>query len=73
MPDLEHLKKQAKLLVRWHRERNHAVAQRIRTSLPRYRGLGDAAILARPFTLGEAQALIDREAGFDSWVIGNRR
>jgi catechol 2,3-dioxygenase-like lactoylglutathione lyase family enzyme len=68
MSDIEHLKKQAKLLVRWHRERNYAVAQRIRASLPRYRGLSDAAILARPFTLGEAQALVAREAGFDSWA-----
>ena len=68
MSDIEHLKKQAKLLVRWHHERNYAVAQRIRASLPRYRGMSDAAILAQPFTLGEAQALVAREAGFDSWA-----
>jgi catechol 2,3-dioxygenase-like lactoylglutathione lyase family enzyme len=67
MSDIEHLKKQAKLLVRWHHERNYTVAQRIR-ALPRYRGLSDAAILAQPFTLGEAQALVAREAGFDSWA-----
>lgn len=68
MPDLDHLKKQAKLLVRWHRDRNHAVAQRIRAAVPRCRGLSDAAILARPFALAEAQALIACESGFESWA-----
>ena len=36
MPKLETFKKQAKLLVRWHREGNHSIGGRIR-QLPRYR------------------------------------
>ncbi|MEQ7128476.1 VOC family protein [Actinopolymorpha sp. B11F2] len=68
MPNVENLKKQAKQLVRWHRERNYSVAARIRAVLPRYRGLSDADILARPFALGEAQLLLAREAGFETWA-----
>lgn len=68
MPDIENLRKQAKQLVRWHRERNHAVAPRIRHSLPRFRSLSDVQILAAPFSLAEAQAIIARESGFDSWA-----
>lgn len=67
MPDFENLRKQAKLIVRWHRERCHPVAQRIRHVLPRYRDTRDADIMASHFTLGEAQELIAREQGFESW------
>jgi uncharacterized glyoxalase superfamily protein PhnB len=68
MPDLENLKKQAKQLVRWHRERNYAVAARIRQALPRFRDSSDAQILGATFSLAEAQAIIAREAGFDGWA-----
>jgi catechol 2,3-dioxygenase-like lactoylglutathione lyase family enzyme len=68
MPNVENLKKQAKQLVRWHRERNYSVAARIRAVLPRYHGVSDADILARPFTLAEAQLLLAREAGFETWA-----
>jgi catechol 2,3-dioxygenase-like lactoylglutathione lyase family enzyme len=68
MPNVENLKKQAKQLVRWHRERNYSVAARIRAALPRYRGVSDAEILAQPFALGEAQLLLAREAGFETWA-----
>ncbi len=67
MLNVDNLKKQAKQLVRWHRERYYPVAQRIRAVLPRYRELNDGAILSAPFTLADAQELIAREFGFDSW------
>ena len=67
MPSLENLKKQAKLIVRWHRDGYHPVAQRIRHVLPGYQQSSDAQILARRFTLSEAQELIAREHGFESW------
>jgi hypothetical protein len=35
MPSLENLKKQAKLILRWHRERHYPVAGLIRMVLPR--------------------------------------
>lgn len=67
MQNVDNLKKQAKQLVRWHRERYYPVAQRIRVVLPRYRELDDRAILSEPFGLADAQELIARELGFDSW------
>lgn len=67
MLNLDNLKKQAKQLVRWHREGYYPVAQRIRTGLPRFRGLDDRAILSEQFGLTDAQELIAREFGFDSW------
>ena len=44
---LENFKKQAKLLVRWHRERNYSVGGRIR-QLSRYKDLTDSEVLALP-------------------------
>ena len=64
---LENCKKQAKLLVRWHRERNHSVGGRIR-QLSRYRELADAEALALPFALHEAQEVIALEQGYSSWA-----
>jgi catechol 2,3-dioxygenase-like lactoylglutathione lyase family enzyme len=65
--NFENLKKQAKQVVRWHREGYYPVAQRIRIALPRYRELDDRAILSEPFSLTDAQELIARELGFESW------
>lgn len=67
MLDLENLKKQAKRIVRWHRSGYYPVAQRIRASLPRYSQASDREILAGRFALHEAQDLLAREAGFESW------
>jgi len=68
MPTLETLKKQAKLLVRRHRERLHTVAPQIRSGSPRFAGLTDAEVLDAPFTLADAQALIAAERGYPSWA-----
>ncbi|HEY6328516.1 MAG TPA: VOC family protein [Blastocatellia bacterium] len=67
MLNLNNLKKQAKQLVRWHREKYHPVAQRIRAVLPAYRGLDDGAILSKPFSLADARELIASELGFENW------
>jgi len=67
MPSLENLKKQAKLVLRWHRERYYPVAAQIRTVLPRFAHLGDAEILAHGFKLADAQEMVARQAGFESW------
>jgi len=67
MLNFDNLKKQAKQLVRWHREGYYPVAQRIRAVLPRYRELDDSAVLSRPFALADAQELMARELGFDNW------
>ena len=67
MSRLEVFRKQAKQLVRWHREGNYSIGGRIR-GLPRYRNLTDAQALELKFPLSEAQEIIAREAGFQSWA-----
>jgi len=64
---LENFKKQAKLLVRWHRERNYSVGGRIR-QLSHYEDLTDTEALALPFPLNEAQEIIALEQGYNSWA-----
>ena len=67
MPDLENLKKQAKLILRWHREGYYPVAAQIRGLMPSFRNVPDAEILAASFKLGDAQEMVARQHGFDSW------
>jgi uncharacterized glyoxalase superfamily protein PhnB len=67
MPNLENLKKQAKLILRWHRERHYPVAAEIRGHLPRFRNMPDSEILAASFKLSDAQEMVARQEGFDSW------
>ncbi len=67
MPSLENLRKQAKLYLRWHRERHYPVAAQIRAVLPRFRDLTDRQILDAAFKLGDAQELIARQSGFETW------
>jgi catechol 2,3-dioxygenase-like lactoylglutathione lyase family enzyme len=67
MPNLENLKKQAKLYLRWHRDGYYPVAAQIRALLPRFRHLTDQAVLAHDFKLSDAQELIAKKTGFESW------
>jgi catechol 2,3-dioxygenase-like lactoylglutathione lyase family enzyme len=67
MPNLENLKKQAKLILRWHRERHYPVAAQIRKLLPRFSNMPDSEILDANFKLSDAQEIVARQNGFDSW------
>jgi catechol 2,3-dioxygenase-like lactoylglutathione lyase family enzyme len=67
MPNLENLRKQAKLVLRWHRDRYYPVAAQIRSVLPRFRQMSDPDILNAPFKLADAQELVARQQGFESW------
>jgi uncharacterized glyoxalase superfamily protein PhnB len=67
MPNLENLKKQAKLILRWHRERHYPVAAQIRGYLPRFLNMPDSEILAASFKLSDAQEMVARQQGFDGW------
>jgi hypothetical protein len=67
MPNLENLRKQAKLILRWHRDRYYPVAAQIRSGLPRYGRMTDSEILAQSFKLSDAQELVARQQGFESW------
>jgi catechol 2,3-dioxygenase-like lactoylglutathione lyase family enzyme len=67
MPSIETYRKHAKLLVRWHRERNYSIGEKLRL-LERYRHLTDVEVLeiAMPLTL--AQEIVAVEAGFRNWA-----
>jgi uncharacterized glyoxalase superfamily protein PhnB len=67
MSRLDIYKKQAKQLVRWHREGNYSIGGRIR-GLARYKRLTDREALALEFPLHLAQEIVAREAGYTSWA-----
>ena len=67
MPNLENLRKQAKLILRWHRDRYYPVAAQIRSGLPSFSQMTDPDILAHSFRLSDAQELVARQHGFESW------
>lgn len=66
-PNLDHLKYQAKDLLKGHAARNAGIAQRIREFHPRFRNATDAEIFGVKLRLSDAQLAIARESGFPSW------
>jgi len=67
MPSIETYRKQAKLLVRWHRERNYSIGGKVRL-LPRCRDLTDVEVLEMAMPLTLAQEIVAVEAGFRDWA-----
>jgi ankyrin repeat protein len=67
-PNLDHLKYQAKDLLKERAARTLAAAQRIREFHPRFGGAGDAEVFGAQFSLSDAQLAIAREYGFPSWT-----
>jgi hypothetical protein len=70
LPDrlnLDHLKKQAKQLLRLYRSRDAAAMARFRGALPAAADAGDDALLSLGLRLHDAQSCIAREHGFASW------
>ncbi len=65
---LDHLRHQAKDLLKGHAARNLAIAQRIREFHPRFHQATDAAIFSAQLRLSDAQLVIAREHGFASWA-----
>jgi len=53
--------------LRWHRERHYPVAAQIREHLPRFLNMPDSEILAASFKLSDAQEMVAKQQGFDSW------
>jgi ankyrin repeat protein len=66
--NLDHLRKQAKDLLRAFRSADSSAFERLRAALPAARGKTDAALAALPLRLHDAQSAIAREYGFPSWV-----
>lgn len=67
MPSIESYRKQAKQLMRWHRDRNWSVGGKVR-QLPRFADLSDVEVLAMPLPLALAQEIVAIEAGFADWA-----
>lgn len=66
MPSIDTYRKQAKQLVRWHRERNYSFGAKLRL-VERYRHLTDAEALDMLLPLTLAQEIVAVESGFENW------
>ena len=71
--DLNHLKHQAKDLLKARTERDPQAAQRIREFHPQFKQASDENIFDAEFKLADAQLTIARERGFASWPKLKRR
>jgi ankyrin repeat protein len=67
-PDLSHVRKQAKHLLRDARIGEVRAVERFTTTLPAARALGPAALARCELKLHDAQSVIAREYGFRSWT-----
>jgi Ankyrin repeats (3 copies) len=67
-PNLDHLKHQAKDLLKERTAHTPGVAQRIREFHPRFGRATDAEIFDAQLSLSDAQLTIAREYGFPSWA-----
>src|ERR1043165_8236555 len=67
-PNLEHLKNQAKDLLKTCQSKDVETLKRIRDNHPDYSNATENAIRAPRFSLSDAQLVIAREYGFSSWA-----
>ena len=67
-PNLEQYKKQAKDLVKARKANDQETVQRIRKHHPRWAKLDDSEIAKARFALADAQLVIAREHGYESWA-----
>lgn len=67
-PSLDHLKYQAKDVLKSHAGRSPGAAQRIREFHPRYTAATDTEIFNAALHLADAQLTIAREYGFPNWA-----
>jgi ankyrin repeat protein len=66
-PSLEQYKRQAKDLVKARKSREVMALVRIKKNHPRFHTLADDGLLSAKFALADAQLIIAREHGFESW------
>jgi ankyrin repeat protein len=64
---LEQLKNQARSLLKSHRSHDPEAAARIRARHHRFTALADQDLFAAKFALADAQFVVAREQGFESW------
>ena len=67
-PNLEHLRNQAKDLLKAYRSGEPAAIARFRASLPRLSQLTDDAPARLSLSLGDAQRVVAAEYGFSGWL-----
>ena len=67
-PNLEHLRNQAKDLLKAYRSGEPSAIARFRESLPRYSLLTDDDLRRLSLSLGDAQRVIAAEYGFPNWL-----
>lgn len=67
MTTIDTYRKQAKLLLRWLREGNYSIGEKLRL-LERYRSLTDRQALDMALPLTLAQEIVAVEAGFANWA-----
>ena len=68
LANIEHLRKQAKDLLRLYRGEETSAFERLRAHLPSARGKGDAALTRLQLRLHDMQSCIARENGCASWM-----
>ena len=66
-PSIEHLKKQAKALLRAFRAQDVEARARFREALPRLASADDQIVPKVKVSLQEAQLVVAHEYGFDNW------
>lgn len=67
-PDINHLKKQAKDLLKAYRQDNAEAVRRLQAALPAARGKSLETLRAMDLRLHDAQSCIAREYGLSSWA-----
>jgi ankyrin repeat protein len=67
-PNLEQLKKQAKNILKGHQAAQPEILKLIREHHPRFGKSADAAIAKTKLALSDAQVVLARQYGFDSWA-----
>ena len=67
-PSLEHLQKQAKALLKAHKAAEPEAVARFRDWLPPLSKTSDAEVFQSKLSLRDAQKVIAREYGFESWT-----
>ena len=67
-PNLEHLRNQAKDLLKAYRSGDPSAIARFRASLPRYSLLTDDDLRRLSLSLGDAQRVVAAEYGFPNWL-----
>lgn len=72
-PSLEHYKKQAKELLKAYRAADVETIRRVKKNHPRFEKLSEPGFEITKFALADAQLVIAREHGFESWPKFTKR